>query len=676
MVADRLFDKPRISINALSVLLTALVLTLSSLLVFLLPTHLPETLPHLVNYSVSDSGPQRMGHKLMLVLVAVSGLLVLPLHRWSGIFLEDAARRLSRAIVRCKHLPTWSLALLLPPTLAAYQGPGKDQFLLGIALSLVFVLFSARLAHSRTARALAVAAFLAYAALLLLPGFYGHYSFGENLDQAVLHYYGVFGLGSTLESGSADVLSRTSIFYGFVAPTISASIQHWLTPLHMGDYVRTVQWAQIAFTLLSLAGYRRLAPHAPVWALFCMTLWLPWIGTASPSMLAPTSSGLRFFGFALAPFVLLSARNLPRRAQALAFGATAGFALLNNLETGICVSLGLLAYAVLGEKASRIGRMLELLLLMVCGILVSFLAFALLFRVGLGYWPGTTVERLFSFLGNFSAGFAGLPLYFEILLLPVLPYPAYLVIRSTGVWLAKGLSDRLRFKFAISIMLLVWLAYYFNRPHHWNLWTHLYLLTFLIVDLAPWRMPQGDSARGGLGRLLRAPIPLGALVLIFILGPASVNEGLTQTKGAWRSLAERIASGRTSTGEDVFSGIRVGADCARDMREKVAALRTYAQKGTVVFAGVNQWMLILESCIVVPMAGQDIFNDSYTEANYLRMLKDLHAYSPDTVLLGADSPCAPPETTRANFNAFLGEELAPLYTREEPVAGWIVLKKR
>jgi hypothetical protein len=671
-----LYVKNRFSINAMSALLTIIVLALTAFFVSLLPIHRMDSMRCLINYTTFDSGPQRMGHKLMLFLIAASGLLVLPLCRAVRTLLDAGASRLAGTIQGLRQLPVWAFALLLPVVVIAYQRPGKDQLLLGIALSLIFVLLGARLAQNRMARGLAIAVLAAYAALLLLPGFYGFFTFGKILDQCALHYYGLFGLVPILVQSSTDILSRTSVFYGLWPQTILAVIQHRGRPLHMGDYVLAVQWAQVAFATLSLASYRRIAPKAIIWPLFCMTLWVPWISTAGPSMLAPTSSGLRFFGYALSVFALISAKDLRRHALALVLGATAGFCLLYNLETGICSSLGLFAYILLGERANHIMRLITALLLFVVGVFLSGFTFCIFFRVGLGYWPGTTIGRLFAFIGNFNAGFGGLPLYFEILLLPLLAYPIYLIIRMTGIWFVKGLSNRMRFKFSISVMLLIWFAYYFNRAHHWNLWTHMFLFTFLIVDLTPWRLSRIKVGASGLDAWRPLKMPLGPLILILILGPASVNEGLTQSKVAWKSLMERIASERVSTEESTFSGVWVGADCAQDLRAKSAVLREFARAGKVVFAGPNQMLLILETGIIVPMAGQDIFNDSFTEAYYWRMVGELQNYSPDAVLLASETPCTASTLTRTNFNSALEKQLAPSYAQRQFVSGWNVLVKR
>ena len=62
---------------------------------------------------------------------------------------------------------------------------------------------------------------------------------------------------------------------------------------------------------------------------------------------------------------------------------------------------------------------------------------------------------------------------------PFSSIPVYTIIGYALQWSRRPLSPRAAVKAAVAITIVLWFAYYSNRPHLWNLWTYLLLYSFL-----------------------------------------------------------------------------------------------------------------------------------------------------------------------------------------------------
>lgn len=667
--------RPGVNPNALGLVIALAATCLASLALLLPAAHGPqEPCGYLISYSTADTSSQRLAHKLLLCLLAGLGLLSPWLGRVLGRVLGPAnTAALNRFAARLRRIPVLFALPMLLLAIWVYKGVDKDQNLLGIAVFGGLLFFGGRLAANRTARILCGAGLTVYALFLLLPGFWGTYSFGAALEPALMHYFGQLGLGPLLAAGG-DILANKQAFYGLLSQTLLAIAQRLGSPMDMGSYVLFVQASQVAFTLLGVLGYRLFAPSRPLAALFCLGLWLPWISTSGVAILGPTASGLRFMNFPVAILVLLCAGRLPDRVRSLVFGLTAGLALLHNLETGICVFLSFAVYNVVLRPPRRFGAMLRDELLLLAGCLIAFAGFLLLFRLGLGRWPVANSAALFQFIRLFSSGFAGLPLYFDPLALLILLYPAYLIARLTRVWLGAGLSERMRFKFCVSFLILLWLAYYFNRVHRQNLWSHTFLLTYLLIDLLP--NPKSIPVRplNGLRRR-HVEVPAMALVLVFILGPTFMNKGLSEAKVVWRALTQRTALERDPSGQERLSGLWLDARDAQDIREKSLVIRRLAAEKTLFFVGPNMFLLQLESGVFFPLPAQDLLTESLSPEGFVRNVEALRAYAPEVVLLSDGEGSQRVFQERKAFSARVLAALEQEYRAVGSEGGWLVLRR-
>jgi hypothetical protein len=121
----------------------------------------------------------------------------------------------------------------------------------------------------------------------------------------------------------------------------------------------------------------------------------------------------------------------------------------------------------------------------------------------MGYWPLPIVASQSFDLGTKAlGGFLGKQLYLDVLAATIFFHAIYVVIRSGMIRSIQQISFSGSFRVAIGLTILVWFAYYANRPTPWNLWTYILLYGFLIPDyldrrilaptwsgLARWRVP-------------------------------------------------------------------------------------------------------------------------------------------------------------------------------------------
>jgi len=664
----------------LSYLTFGLAITLLSVFVALIPlfftTHrsLPQGPNYLFTFSTFDSAPQRLAHKVLLCTLALLGLLSPWLRTVFSTMLGPAGvSSLNRSAAMLRRLPAVSVVFLAPLFLWLYQGVGKDQNLLGMILFAGVLLLGHAAAGNRRLCLVCTAALVLWSLWFILPGFLGTYCFGPALEAGLMHYYGLFGIVPLLAKGG-DILANNRVFYGILPQTLLAIPQRFWGLLQIKDYILLVQVSQVIFTVLGLVSYRLLAPKGIIRALFCLGLWLPWISTAGDSILAPTSSGLRFMNFPVAVLVLLRIERLPRLSQALVLGVTAGFASLYNLETGICVALAFFAHCVISERPKEFWAMAQRVLLLLLGAMLSVGGFVLMFRLGLGRWPLVPLDRLFSFLGRFLSGFGGMPLFLDPLALLFVLYPACLLARLTGVWAGGALSEKMRFKFLVSFIILIWMGYYVNRPHHWNLWSHTFLFTFLIIDLLPKPMDFLKD-RGSLLSLGRKQVPTITFIVIFILGPAFANTGLSESRSVWRSTAQRLALAQDPSGMETVSGLWVDAPCARDIRERSAYLVNAASPRRVFFTSANQFLIQLNTGVFFPLPVQDLLVESFSETDFTHNVVELKEYAPDVVLVDAPGACRNCFSEREPLRQTLRVALQPDYQLTGMAGGWHVLTR-
>ncbi len=562
-----------------------------------------------------------------------------------------------------------SLLVVALALLAPFYAPGPKPAFFAAALPLLGIVALAghvrrRSIPNRIAGALVVVAL----GLATLPGFlrppdFSRYSWYE-MTYGQSHWSLVVGPADLLAEDrrlGADVRPQ----YGLVLPVVWATAERRIRPFSFGESVHLLLAMHVLY--LALAAWLLLRAARGRWPLAALALAMvvPWFHFAHKCLLFPNQSAWRTIAFPLS-FALLGVLDRGRpRAVAFRIGALAACALLFSLESGIALCAGLAAFLWFrhGGAGDR-ARLPSLMLPAVGGVALAPLAFVALVGVALGQFvslPGLLLSKA-AFLS--SGGFSGFPFTPD-------PWPVLMLAHAVVVLVHSALRPlpgfRPAFRAAVSATLVVWFAYYANRPDPWNLSSYYFLYGFLVVDLA--RRVATCTAR----RRFDRPFLVAAALL---LGIALPNLAAIAAKGADQV---RVALGPTLRGEDPpngapVSGVFVASGVAREIETRGAFMRGRAPESPVY--------LTADSYLVPKLSGRlpalpvvDLCWEAMTRAEYERSFEAIERAPAGRVYLDAPGTFAD-DSACGLFYRQVREDMRRSFAREGTKSGWEIWTRR
>jgi hypothetical protein len=609
---------------------------------------------HIQEMSFVDTTRQRHGHLMLMFATAVAAVLLAKSGRLRNALVDWVSRgSLSGAPMRWM---AWGASLAI-----LYFSRGHSMcHLLSVATVAALIILGD---HPQYLRATGIATGLllaGYAALVLLPGLIARPDLaasGIPMAGVEGHYSAVISQGDRLSQGFrlfSDVMPQ----YGFLSMSALAYVEksHLLS---FGAHFRLVQVAQVVFCLAAFGCYwlwsdRRILPTALV--------FLPILAMVNPRSLSvffPNQSGWRFAGFPIGLLVLLALRK--RRESAALLGLASGGLILFNTETGIALTLGFLFF-LLSERdaAGTPPRVLPVLFKFVPFAGILPLIFVISFRMGFGYLPLPFGGAASYSLARYTAGYAGLKLYFEITWVVMLVHAVTEILR---VALARSkLSVHDRFRGAVGVVILVWFSYFFNRPHPWNLWTIYFLYGFFIVDFTrPVKLAEYAQ------EIRNRTLPIGVVVVTMFLianSPSVLAAGLDGVH-----VVRHPQPGPRA----VVSGIGMPPDYADLLRRRGEYLRTRVRERSLFYFTGNIYSMPLVSGVF------SRFGDAYemfSNDEFEHFAEKISDEGPSELLF--DDPRALMAGTyeRNLYYGRLKQKVSGAYELRERIAGWEVWDRR
>ncbi|HLK88486.1 MAG TPA: hypothetical protein VKZ18_01250 [Polyangia bacterium] len=611
---------------------------------------------HRQEMHLTDSTRQRRAYLALLlsaaVLVAVArrdrvraGVL-----RWAQPRTETAAPAV-RAV-----------ALALPVVILFLCRERSATYLASVALVAGLVWFGRRTTWRR-ADVVVAAAVIPYFFLLFVPGFLFPLDptiAGVPAGIAEAHYGAVVSQGDRLARGLrlfTDVMPQ----YGLVVPEFLGLTEAARGLLSFGAHARLVQVAQVLFALAAVSAYLIWSRGRVLEAALAFVPVLAMIHTLHASVFCPNQSGLRFLGIPLGVLCLLSVRRR-ERAPAFLLGLAGGALIAFNPETGFALVAGYVVYllsAAVGspDGQSRRGTLFRL----GAGLAVVPLLLGVVFWIGYGYPPAPMGGSRGYALLKFSGGYGGLPLYFGIGWIVVLTHALYEL--ASGFFRSTAPSSRRRVRMALAATIVLWFAYFFNRPDEWNLWTVYFLYGFFIIDLV------SPARRRLYVRLLKQRrLALGwAIVAMFVAIQArNVTNALRTNLSVVR---HRTAAFAPAT----LSDLRFTADYADAAARRAQLVKDEAAAGRdfYYFSG-NIYLVPLMSGVFQPFGDP---YEVYSNDDFDRTVERLRASGPPELLFDDARQGFAGSVERNHYYARLKDRLLGVYRLQKLEAGWEIWRR-
>ncbi|RBP37021.1 hypothetical protein DES53_115162 [Roseimicrobium gellanilyticum] len=429
-----------------------------------------------------------------------------------------------------------------------------------------------------------------YLATMIIPGFLALPSLESDLLFKIVdwHFDAVVGGAEQLRDGMvaySDILP----LYGLAGPGFIGMLELLFGRMDFAGHIRLVQVLQVAFLLLALLSFHLWSSRSSILVFTGAALIGPYMATSNGAILLPNLSGWRFIGLPLAVLLFLTCRGASINVASSALGVLTGFLLLHSPEIAILVAAGSMVF-LLTQRGSklRMGAIVRVLTTFTLGSAVLWAIYLLLHRLTFGEMPAN-LDRLFDTLLRISgSGFSGSPLYYDPTFVMMAILGAYRCASMYPRAVRRGLSHRERVVFAISVMSLLWLAYYVNRAFPVNLWAQLYFLPFLLprglfaasVDSLRFDNPLSRFS----GRFTLRTVT--ACVFIGILGPLAVVAHtayfvVSPTSPLMRSssVESKLPDG---SARHFVSGVAVSSTAATLLRERTAFLQVHEKEGVHV----------------------------------------------------------------------------------------------
>ena len=597
-------------------------------------------------------------HRGILLATLAAALALL---RWRGRSLRIGRLAVSPWFVRAGRVValTASAAVVI---LASIDVPNVKGVVVVACCVATFVWVGSRLADRAWVSVAASLFLLGCAAILIVPGLAKVPDLSSPdfvpPDEAEVHYSIVVSQGDRLSQGE-HIFTKVAPHYGFLEPLVLAAVEQARGLVSFGAHVRVIQIMQVAFALAAFFCYWLWSRRNILATVFVLLPILAWIHTTHKSVLCPNQSGWRFIGFPLGLLLLVAVRP-SRRIDAQLLGLAAGGLVILNPETGIVMAIAYATYVIAGRVRTSLDLRSLVSALAVFGLSVTVipLVFVLVYRITLGYLPFPESRGPSYALTKFASGYGGLKIYFAIGWIVILIHSVFEISRS--LLSIESLTSHRRIRLAIAVAILIWFAYFANRPHPWNLWTYWFLYGFFVLDYC---RPRRLARYGRWVRRGRLPMPMGIMFMftamgLFLLIPA--------VRGNLRLARSRIAPADTT----VLSGVRLPSAYADLASRRADFVRQQRQKGSLLYFTSNTYLMPILSGVVCDLPFSDPYVEGFTVEDFDRSVIAIEAKHPQVLLFDDPSSQFVGVKERRAFIERLKARLSPVYQRTERRDGW------
>jgi hypothetical protein len=404
----------------------------------------------------------------------------------------------------------------------------------------------------------------------------------EGIVDIQSHYSTVVMQGDRLAAGER-IFSDVKIYYGVLFPVVLGAFERYFGPISFGGYIQMVKYFQVAFVILSVLLYRAFARHTKLPLLTAALLILPWYHSNHMGILYPNLSAWRLISLPLAVAAIFLLRGVrPPALLAVFLGIIGGSLTTLNLETGIAANIGFVAYLCfrfLMPLAKQPARAAFTLMSYVIAFAIPWVLLSLLvpLLIGSNFDIGSYLSTIFLLAREISAGYSGLPPEFNPVAITIAVHATYCLIKL-GLRTGQELGFHNAFRAAICTMILIWFAYYINRPDVSYLFNELMLYGFLLIDVVRTVVVQIQGHRPSRFEPLIVP----TLVLATVAIP-QIAFGFEFAMPSYLSGLKQRLYGPQVQPAAKLSGVMLQPSVARELIHKGEYIKKRAEHGSVLY---------------------------------------------------------------------------------------------
>jgi hypothetical protein len=619
----------------------------------------------------ANSTSQRMGHYLSVFFIALAalGLLI-------GIKLNlvQTPRKLSNLALRIQDTierPSYILVSVLILTVFSWRWHGNVVPVAG-ALALIgltaYILnkFGQRISRIIWLTLLLALGFFHIVLPILLPIDYSNTAFSKFVFLNEMHYSSVLGPAERLVQGGL-LFDNVTVNYGLFFP-VSISI---FGDFNVSDYLRLQQFSNALFIIFSLLAYGRQAKWQ-THVIFALGLFiLPWTNNLPEWIAAPNQTGMRYIGISLAILFLAFNDKCSPNIRVILGGMLSALCLLLNFETGIIISVALMAFVFFTHNLQNWRNCLVKYSLFLFSIIVVIAVFWFMANQLLANPPKLdSFQASVKYLSLFLNGLGGVKLPVLSLGFIFLTHAGYYIILLVAKWNFRKLENTQAIRLVTSLMIVGWLAYYFNRPEPRNLWIIFVLYGFLILPLLHRRYISLSFKK-----IKKINIPIPILVIILFVVPQAVSANLSSLTRTYDYINHLMSAAPDTRA--IYSGVILKKEIADALTRKAHYLIKLSTDKSIEYMTAFSFSLPIESGRSSFGLPQDAFIEILTKKDHELFLKNLQISGPDILLFDDYDAFRPQSLSHwESYYARIRRQIEPFYRLDGKSDGWYVYTRR
>ncbi len=226
------------------------------------------------------------------------------------------------------------------------------------------------------------------------------------------------------------------------------------------------------------------------------------------------------------------------------------------------------------------------------------------------------------------------------------------------------------FRTFVAATLVVWFAYYANRPHSWNLSSFYLLYGFLLIDSLRYVRLNLRGRR----RVDDFVVATVALLLLIVLP----NVCQMAAKGAGQVAAGIGAVWQKGRGEEglLVSGVYLPERGATELLQKAAFIRSRVPVGPPVYLTSDSYLVPKVAGAFPSLPAVDACWETITRLDYDQLLAALTHPGHEFIYFDAPGTLAHDNTTCREFYARVRLDLEPQFEKSGIEQGWEVWRRR